>query len=39
VAVQADTQVQKALELLPVAKTLMTTGRLTQVEQSLEIKK
>jgi len=39
VAVQGDTQVQKALELMPEAKTLMTTGRLTPVEQSLEIKK
>ena len=39
VAVQGDTQVQKALELMPEAKTLMTTGRLTSVEQSLEIKK
>ena len=39
VAIQGDTQVQKALEVMPEAKTLMTTGRLTPVEQSLEIKK
>ncbi|MBP1594758.1 MAG: carboxyl-terminal protease [Acidobacteria bacterium] len=39
VAVQGDSQVQKALELMPEAKTLMTTGRLTPVAQSSETKK
>ena len=39
VAVQGDTQVQKALELMPEAKTLMTTGRLTPFAHSSDIKK
>jgi carboxyl-terminal processing protease len=37
--VQGDTQVQKALELMPEAKTLMTTGHFTTTAQSSEIKK
>ncbi len=39
VAVQGDTQVQKALELMPEAKTLMTTGRVSPVAETPEIKK
>ncbi len=39
VAIQGDTQVQKALELMPEAKSLMATGRVTPVAQSPEIKK
>jgi len=39
VAIQGDTQVQKALELLPEAKTLMSTGRLTPGVQTPETKK
>ncbi len=39
VVVQGDTQVLKALEVLPEAKTLMTTGRLTPVAQNPEEKK
>jgi carboxyl-terminal processing protease len=39
VAVQGDTQVQKALEVMPEAKTLMTTGRVATVQQTPEIKK
>jgi carboxyl-terminal processing protease len=34
VAIQGDAQVQKALELIPEAKTLMTTGRLTPVARA-----
>jgi carboxyl-terminal processing protease len=37
--IQRDTQVQKALELMPEAKTLMTTGHFTTTAQSSEIKK
>jgi len=33
VAIQGDTQVQKALDALPDAKTLMTTGRMNSVAQ------
>jgi carboxyl-terminal processing protease len=39
VSIQGDTQVQKALELMPEAKMLMTTGRLTPVVQAPVIKK
>jgi len=39
VGVQGDTQVLKALEVLPEAKTLMTTGHLTPVAQNPEEKK
>ncbi len=39
VGVQGDSQVQKALELMPEAKTLMTTGHLTAAVQPSEIKK
>jgi carboxyl-terminal processing protease len=39
VAVQGDTQVQKALELMPEAKVLMTTGRITPAAETPEIKK
>jgi carboxyl-terminal processing protease len=39
VAVQGDTQVQKALEVLPEARVLMTTGKLTPVAASRETKK
>ena len=39
VIVQGDTQVLKALEVLPEAKTLMMTGRLTPVAQNPEQKK
>ncbi len=39
VAIQGDTQVQKALEVLPEAKTLMSTGRMSPVAQNPEIKK
>jgi carboxyl-terminal processing protease len=38
VAIQGDTQVLKALEALPDAKTLMTTGRLNPVAQQPEVK-
>jgi carboxyl-terminal processing protease len=38
VAIQGDTQVLKALEVLPDAKTLMTTGRLSSVTQQPEVK-
>ncbi len=38
VAIQGDTQVQKALEVLPEAKALMTTGRLTTTAQQPEVK-
>jgi carboxyl-terminal processing protease len=37
--IQGDTQVQKALELMPEAKTLMTTGHFTVTAQASEIKK
>jgi carboxyl-terminal processing protease len=37
--IQGDTQVQKALELMPEAKTLMTTGHFTATAQASEIKK
>ncbi len=39
IGIQGDTQVQKALELMPEAKTLMTTGHLPAAVQSSEIKK
>jgi carboxyl-terminal processing protease len=39
VAVQGDTQMQKALEVLPEARVLMTTGKLTPVASSRETKK
>ncbi len=39
VAVQGDTQVLKALDALPEAKTLMTTGHITPVAQNPDIKK
>jgi carboxyl-terminal processing protease len=38
VAIQADTQVLKALERLPEAKTLMTNGRLSPPVQNPELK-
>jgi carboxyl-terminal processing protease len=38
VAIQGDTQVLKALEALPDAKTLMTTGRMNSVAQQPEMK-
>jgi len=38
VAIQGDTQVVKALEALPEAKQLMTTGRLTPAAQNPELK-
>ena len=38
VAIQGDTQVVKALEALPEAKVLMTTGRLTPAAQNPELK-
>jgi carboxyl-terminal processing protease len=37
--IQGDTQVQKALEMMPEAKTLMTTGHFTNTAQASEIKK
>ncbi len=39
VAIQGDTQVQKALEVLPEARVLMTTGKLPPVAATQEIKK
>jgi len=39
VAIQGDNQVQKALELLPEARTLMTTGRTSAVARNPEGKK
>lgn len=39
IGVEGDTQVQKAMELMPEAKTLMVTGHLTAAAQSSEIKK
>jgi carboxyl-terminal processing protease len=38
IAIQGDTQVVKALEALPEAKQLMTTGRLTPAAQNPELK-
>ena len=38
IAIQGDTQVVKALEALPEAKVLMTTGRLTPAAQNPELK-
>jgi len=38
IAIQGDTQVQKALDVLPEAKALMTTGRLTTTAQQPEVK-
>ncbi len=38
VAVQGDTQVLKALEVLPEAKTLMTTGKITPVAENPGLK-
>src|SRR5262249_17340970 len=38
IAIQADPQVVKALEALPEAKVLMTTGRLTPAGQNPELK-
>lgn len=38
IAIQGDTQVIKALEALPEAKVLMTTGRLTPAAQNPELK-
>jgi carboxyl-terminal processing protease len=39
VAIQGDTQVTKALEVMPEAKTLMTTGCLSSAAQTQDIKK
>jgi carboxyl-terminal processing protease len=39
VAIQGDTQVQKALGVLPEARVLMTTGKLSPVAATQEIKK
>ena len=39
VAIQGDTQVTKALEVMPEAKTLMTTGRLSSAAQTQDKKK
>jgi carboxyl-terminal processing protease len=39
VAIQGDTQVQKALEVMPEAKTLMMTGLLSPAIKTQEIKK
>ncbi len=39
VAIQGDTQVLKALEVLPEAKSLMATGRVTPIAPSPEAKK
>ena len=39
IAVEGDTQIQRAMELMPEAKTLMVTGHLTAAAQSSEIKK
>jgi len=39
VAIQGDTQVLKALDVMPQAKELMMTGRLSPVVQTQEIKK
>jgi len=39
IGIQADNQVKKALELLPEAKVLMTTGHLSPVAQNPEVKK
>ena len=39
ISVQGDTQVLKALDALPEAKTLMTTGRITPVAQNPDIKR
>ncbi len=39
VAIQGDTQVQKALEVLPEARVLMTTGKLPAVAAAQDIKK
>jgi carboxyl-terminal processing protease len=39
VAVQGDTQVQKAIELMPEAKILMTTGHFTPIAQAPVAKK
>jgi len=38
IAIQGDTQVQKAIEALPEARALMTTGRLTTTAQQPEVK-
>jgi carboxyl-terminal processing protease len=38
IAIQGDTQVLKALEVMPEAKALMTTGRLTTTAQQPEVK-
>jgi carboxyl-terminal processing protease len=39
VAIQGDMQVQKALDMLPEAKTLMSTGRMSPAGQAPETKK
>jgi len=38
IAIQGDTQVLKALDVLPEAKALMTTGRTTPAAQNPELK-
>ncbi len=38
VAIQGDTQVMKALEVMPEAKSLMTTGRVTPSAQNPDVK-